>query len=544
MIGLATLALPATSAPQVSTATFAAASIDYVAVLPMLIVFGAAVLGVLVEAFVSRASRFTTQLTLTILALLGALAAIAFGAVNHQVSTAGVAPAAGGSVTGAVVIDGPALFLQAVILVFAFLAALSLFERLGGVGPDAITPMGAAVPGSPLEEQARKVGALTSEVFPLFLFSVGGMMLFPASGDLLTMFVALEVFSLPLYLMCGLARRRRLLSQEASLKYFLLGAFSSAFFLFGVALLYGFAGSVHLSDIAAAIGRSGSALDGLLVPGVLLVLVGLLFKVGAAPFHMWTPDVYQGAPTPVTGFMAAATKAAAFGAILRFLYVGVDKAQWEWRSALIVIAALTMLVGAVMSVTQTDMKRLLAYSSIAHAGFILTGVLAADRLGVSGTMFYLLAYGLTTIAAFAIIGLVREGGSEASHLSQWAGLGKRHPVVAGIFAFLLLAFAGIPLTSGFTAKFAVFKPALAVGSPLLTSLVVLGLLCSAITVFVYVRIIVLMYFTEPNGNDVAFVEPSVLSMVTIGVGAVLTLLLGVTPSAVLELTDKASQFIR
>ena len=537
--------------PAAVPTAFTAASIDYVAILPLLVVFGGALVGVLVEAFVSRANRYAVQLVLTLATVLGALAALAFGAVKHQVSTAGLAPgglgadgASAGLVKGSVVVDGPTLFLQAVILVFAFLAVLSFFERLGGVGSDAFTPMGAAIPGSPVEAEALRAGVSTSEVFPLFLFSVAGMMLFPAAGDLLTMFVALEVFSLPLYLMCGLARRRRLLSQEASLKYFLLGAFSSAFFLFGVALLFGFSGSVYLSDLAASIGAVKSNLDGLLVPGILLVLVGLLFKVGAAPFHMWTPDVYQGAPTPVTGFMAAATKAAAFGAILRFLYVGVDRALWEWRSALIVIAALTMLVGAIMSVTQTDIKRLLAYSSIAHAGFILTGVLSADRLGVSGTMFYVLAYGLATIAAFAIVNLVREGGSEASHLSQWAGLGRRHPVVAGIFAFLLLAFAGIPLTSGFTAKFAVFKPALAVGTTGTTALVVLGLLCSAITVFVYVRIIVLMYFTEPTGDDVAFVEPSVLSMVTIGVGSVLTLLLGVSPSQVLELTDKASQFIR
>jgi len=352
------------------------------------------------------------------------------------------------------------------------------------------------------------------------------------------------VLSLPLYIMCGLARRRRLLSQEASLKYFLLGAFSSAFFLFGVALLYGFAGSVYLSDLAAAIATRGSDLDGLLVPGVLLVLVGLLFKVGAAPFHMWTPDVYQGAPTPVTGFMAAATKAAAFGAILRLTYVGIDRAQWEWRPALLVIAALTMVVGAVLSVTQTDVKRLLAYSSIAHAGFILVGVLALSRSGLSGTLFYLLAYGLTTIAAFAIVGLVREGGSEASHLSQWAGLGRRHPWAAGIFSFLLLAFAGIPLTSGFTAKFAVFKPALEAGTPGMAALVVLGLLCSAITVFVYVRIIVLMYFTDSTGEQVRVVDPSAMTFVTVGVGTVMTLLLGVAPSGLLELATQAASFIR
>jgi len=523
-------------------AAFTPASIDYVAVLPMLIVFGAAMLGILVEAFAPRHVRYAANVAITLVGIVAALAALAFGSVGHRVSTAGLA-SVGGSVAGSVVIDGPTLFIQATILVFALLAGLTYAERLGGRGADAFTPMGSSTPGSPQEAQALKAGAMTAEVFPLFLFSVAGMMLFPAAGDLLTMFVALEVFSLPLYIMCGLARRRRLLSQEASLKYFLLGAFSSAFFLFGTALIFGFAGSVHLPDIAEAITTQGSAFDGLLVPGVLLVLVGLLFKVGAVPFHMWTPDVYQGAPTPVTGFMAAATKAAAFGAILRFVYVGVDRAQWDWRPAVVVIAALTMIVGAVLSVTQTDMKRLLAYSSIAHAGFILVGVLSMERAGVSGVMFYLAAYGLTTIAAFAIVGLVREGGSEATHLSQWTGLGKRHPWTAGVFAFLLLAFAGIPLTSGFTAKFAVFKPALESGTAG-TVLVVLGLLCSAITVFVYVRIIVLMYFTESTSDSVAVVEPSAFTTVTVATGTLFTLVLGVAPASVLLLAERASQFIR
>ncbi|MBK8468588.1 MAG: NADH-quinone oxidoreductase subunit NuoN [Candidatus Phosphoribacter sp.] len=523
-------------------AVFTPATLDYVALLPVLIVLGAAVVGVLVEAFVPRTSRYAAQVWVTLLSLVAALLALVLGAVNHQVGTAGLSQV-GGTVKGSVVVDGPTLFLQGTILVFALLGALSLSERLGGVGADAFTPMGSSTPGSPQEAQAVKAGAMTAEVFPLFLFSVSGMMLFPAAGDLLTMFVALEVLSLPLYLLSGLARRRRLLSQEASLKYFLLGAFSSAFFLFGTALLYGFAGSVYLPDIATAIGARGSAFDGLLVPGVLMVLIGLLFKVGAVPFHMWTPDVYQGAPTPVTGFMAAGTKAAAFGAILRFLYVGVDQAQWDWRPALIVIAALTMIVGAVLSVTQTDVKRLLAYSSIAHAGFILVGVLSLSREGVSGTLFYLAAYGLATIAAFAIVGLVREGGSEATHLSQWTGLGKRHPWTAGIFAFLLLAFAGIPLTSGFTAKFAVFKPALESGTAGVV-LVVLGLLCSAITVFVYVRVIVLMYFTDSSGDAVAVVEPSAFTTVTIAAGSLFTLVLGVAPASVLMLAERASQFIR
>jgi len=241
--------------------------------------------------------------------------------------------------------------------------------------------------------------------------------------------------------------------------------------------------------------------------------------------------------------MAAATKLAAFGAILRVVYVGIESARWQWSPAIAVVAILTMVVGAVLSVTQTDVKRLLAYSSIAHAGFILVGVLAFDRTGVSGVMFYLVSYGLTTIAAFAIVGLVRADGAEATHLSQWAGLGRRHPWTAGTFAFLLLAFAGIPLTSGFTAKFAVFEPALRSGATG-TIMVVVGLLASAVTVFVYVRIIVLMYFTDSQNDAVAVVTPSVMTTIAITFGAAMTLVLGVWPTELLQLSASASQFLR
>ena len=523
---------------------FVPASLDYAALSPLLIVFGGAILGVLLEAFTPRRSRFTVQVVVTVLTLLAALVALVALAVPNQGKTAGLVGAEG-PVLGSVTIDGPALFLQATLLVFALIGVLTFAERLGGVGSDAFTPMGAATPGSPIEDAASRAGAVTAEVFPLLLFSVGGMMLFPASADLITMFIALEVLSLPLYVLVGLGRRHRLWSQEAALKYFLLGAFSSAFFLFGAALLYGYSGSLNLTDIAQAISRPDSQLSGLLVPGVLLVVVGLLFKVGAVPFHSWVPDVYQGAPTPVTGFMAAGTKLAAFGALLRFLYTGVYPQVWDWRPALVVIALLTMVVGAVLSVTQVNMKRLLAYSSIAHAGFVLVGVLAMDRAGVSGVLFYLAAYGLTTVAAFAIVGIVRttREGHEAGHLSQWAGLGRRHPVTAAVFSLLLLAFAGIPLTSGFTAKFAVFEPAVRSGGGSGTLLVVVGLLCSAITVFVYVRVIVLMYFTEAANDDVAVVNTSALTTTTIAAGAVMTVALGVAPAAVLQLAEQASQFI-
>ncbi len=332
------------------------------------------------------------------------------------------------------------------------------------------------------------------------------MMIFPATADLLTLFVALEVLSLPLYLLAGLARRRRLLSQEASMKYFLLGAFASAIMLFGIALLYGYSGSVRFTDIAAATSVPGG-LDDLLLVGSVLLLAGLLFKVGAVPFHMWTPDVYQGAPTPVTAFMAACTKVAAFGALLRVVYVMLPGMSWDLEVVLWVVALLTMVVGTVAALVQTDVKRLLAYSSIAHAGFVLTGVVALEASGITAVLFYLLAYGATTVGAFGLVTLVRERGTggadgepavlgEATRLSQWAGLGRTHPLLAVTFTLFLLSFAGIPLTAGFTGKFAVFTAAVEGGA---WPLALVGVLSSVAAAFFYVRIIVLMFFTDPAG---------------------------------------------
>src|SRR6478672_5283762 len=525
-------AMTVLSTPTLVSA-FKAADVDYGAIAPMLIVVAGAMLGVLVEAFAPRRLRHGIQVTLSLVTLVAALVVLVLVSAESKHH--------GGTLSRAIIIDGPALFLQGAILAMAVLGILTMAEKFGGRGADAFTPMGATIPGSAHEAAALRAGLGTSEVFPLTLFAVLGMMLFPAAGDLLTMFIALEVLSLPLYLLSGLARRRRLLSQEASLKYFLLGAFSSAFFLFGAALLYGYAGSLYIADIAKAVTAAPGNLEGLLLPGVVFVLVGLLFKVGAVPFHSWTPDVYQGAPTPVTGFMAACTKVAAFGAILRIVYVGVAGSRWDWEPVLWGVAILTMVVGAVLSVTQTDVKRLLAYSSIAHAGFILTGVLAFDRVGVSSTLFYLVAYGFTTIAAFAIVSLVRSGGSEATHLSQWAGLAKRNKWVAGTFAFLLLAFAGIPLTSGFTAKFAVFSAAVGHGGAVLAFI---GVLASAVTAFVYVRLIVLMYFSEPAGDSTVVVTPSIVTTLAVALGTVATLVLGVLPSSVLDLASSSALFLR
>ncbi|MCU7823255.1 NADH-quinone oxidoreductase subunit NuoN [Kitasatospora sp. DSM 101779] len=533
-----------------NSASIPAPHIEYGQLSPMLIVFAAAVAGILTEAFVPRRARYGVQIGISLLGLGGAFAAVVvLAAQGHATTQAGLLA------MGSVAIDGPALFLQGVILLTAVMAVLTYAERrleprLNGHGVDSFAAQGGAVPGGDQEREATRAGFTTTEVFPLTLFAVGGMLLFPAANDLLTMFVALEVLSLPLYLLCGLARRRRLLSQEAALKYFLLGAFASAFFLFGTALLYGYAGSVQLGDIADVVSGVAPVTpaltvttqnDALLLIGLAMLSVGLLFKVGAVPFHAWTPDVYQGAPTPVTGFMAAATKTAAFGAFLRLFYVAFPGLKWDWRPVMWGVAILTMVAGAILAVTQQDVKRLLAYSSIAHAGFILTGVIATNRQGLGAVLFYLLAYSFVTLGAFAVVTLVRDSKGEATHLSSWAGLGRRSPLLAAVFALFLLAFAGIPLTSGFTGKFAVFQAAAAGGA---TPLVIVGVLSSAVAAFFYIRVIVLMFFSDPQPQGPSVAVPSPLTATAIGVGVLVTLGLGLLPQYFLDLASKASLFVR
>ncbi|QDB80279.1 NADH-quinone oxidoreductase subunit NuoN [Georgenia sp. 311] len=517
---------------------FAPPTIDWAALTPVLIVLGAGLLGVLVAAFVPRPARRGAQVVLTALALAGALVAVVWRWT--VVSVNGPAEIVGGSL----IEDGPALLAQGIIALVALVGLLVIADR-SEWGEDAFAAQAATRPGSQDEDEAQRAGLSQTEVFPFVLFSVGGMLLFPAAGDLVMMFVALEVLSLPLYLLSGMARRRRLLSQEAALKYFVLGAFSSAFFLMGAALLYGFSGSLRLSELATAV-PSTVGMDGLLLAGSVLVIVGLLFKVGAVPFHVWTPDVYQGAPTPITGFMAAATKVAAFGALLRFVYVVVPGLGWDLEPLMWGIAILTMGVGTVVALVQTDVKRMLAYSSIAHAGFVLVGVVALVQEGIAAVLFYLLAYGLATVGAFAVVTLVRERDAagtvtgEALHLSQWAGLGRRSPALALAMTLFLLSFAGIPLTGGFIGKFSVFAAGVAGGA---TVLVVIAVLASAAAAFFYVRLVVLMFFTEPDGERTAVVRSEGLTSVAVAVCALGTVLLGVAPGPVLDLAQQAATFL-
>jgi proton-translocating NADH-quinone oxidoreductase chain N len=512
--------------------------IEYGELSPVLLVFAVAIVGVLVEAFAPRAARRTIHIALALGGLAGAfvltIVVAATSSIFHNGSPGHIAA------MGAVAVDRPTLFIQGTILVLAFISVLLIAESSHEVSPFAA--QAAAVPGSAEEREGLQAGLAHTEVYPLALFAVGGMLLFPAANDLLTMFVALEVLSLPLYLLCGLARRRRLLSQEAAMKYFLLGAFSSAFFLFGIAMLYGFAGSVQLSAIATAASSSASNFT-LLYAGIALVGLGLLFKIGAVPFQAWKPDVYQGAPTPVTALMASCTLVSAFGALLRVFYVAFGQLTWSWRPAMIGVAILTMLVGSIIAITQTDVKRLLAYSSIAQAGYVLTGVVAASTAGLSSSLFYLAAYGAAVIGAFAVVTLVRDQAGEAAHLSRWAGLGKRSPLVAGVFAFFLITFAGIPLTSGFTGKFAVFSAAVRGGA---LSLVIIGVISSVFLAFPYVRVIVLMFFSEPAPDGPAVVRPSIFTGAAVAIGVVVTLVLGIVPEPLLSLANHAASqlFVR
>ncbi|MCF4119366.1 NADH-quinone oxidoreductase subunit NuoN [Antribacter sp. KLBMP9083] len=503
--------------------------IDWAALAPLLVVLGAGVAGVLVEAFVPDAVRRAVQVVLTLVALAGALALVVlrWPVVVGTPETAGVSDVLVG---GTVMVTPFALALQGTIAALAFLGVLVVADRTS-TGQDAFAPTAAAVPGTSYEDLARRAGLQQTEIYPLLLFATGGMMLFVGTDDLLMLFVALEVLSLPLYVLCATARRRRLLSQEAAAKYFLLGAFASALFIFGVALIYGFAGTVRLDVLRQNIASGAAPLEGmtvLLVGGVLLVLVGLLFKLGAVPFHAWTPDVYTGAPTPVTGFMAACTKVAAAGAMVKVLYtvvvsVPADVAN-DLRVVVVTVAVATMVVGTVAGAVQTDVKRLLAYSSIAHAGFLLVAVAGYTGFSVRAVVFYLVAYGVATIGAFGVVTLVREtrltgsaDGSaepagadgevaddgvvlgEATHLSQWAGLGRKAPWLTAAFALFLLSMAGIPLTAGFVAKFTAFSAAV---SGDLTWLAVVGVLASVVAVFFYVRVIVLMVFTPAPDAEV------------------------------------------
>jgi len=474
-------------------------SLDFLPILPELLLTAGAILGLLYEAFASRPDR-RTHVGLS-LAFLAAAAAASLALWNRSGDPTVLA--------GAIQADRFAVVGRLAILAIAAIGVLLGAHYYGRSGDE---PRG--------------------EFFPLVLFATTGMTLILSAADLIVVFLALEILSLSLYVLTGLSRRGQ--ATEASMKYFLLGAFSSAFFLYGVALAYGATGTTKIASIAHALaGDTGNQALALAAFGFLAI--GFAFKVSAVPFHMWTPDVYQGAPTPVTAFMAAATKVAAFGALIRVLDVSFQPLAWDWTPVIVTVAALSVVLGSLLAIAQTDVKRMLAYSSIAHAGFILVGLTAPNQDGIRAALFYLIAYAVMTTGSFGVVMLVSARGEEQTSLRSYAGLARRQPLLAGLMALFLLSLAGIPPTAGFIAKVGVFGAAIRAGH---WPLALIGVLSSVAAAFFYIRVLVLMYMQDPSGEQEE--DRALLPRVALAIPALLTLVLGVFPQIVLGVLDKAS----
>jgi NADH-quinone oxidoreductase subunit N len=421
-------------------------------------------------------------------------------------------PGRGAIMAGAVSADELSLFLQALVLGVAATSVLLAPSYL------------------------RANGMERGEYYALLLFSVVGMLGLVSSLELVAIFVALEIMSIALYGMAGMDRRRAE-SQEAALKYFVTGAFASAFFLYGIALLYGVSGSTSLDKVARVVSVLSPASSTLAVLGTAMLLVGFGFKVASVPFHMWVPDVYEGAPTTVTAFMAAGVKAAAFGALLRVFGSALPALASHWQPLVAVLAIATMVVGNLAALAQSNLKRMLAYSSIAHTGYLLTALVAIPARGGEAVLFYLVAYAAVNLGAFgALAALARDGKEPLSHLDL-AGLSERRPALAGALTVFLLSLTGIPVTAGFVGKFYLFNAAVAAGW---VELALVGVIMSVVSAYYYLRVVVAMYMREPVGAD-EWSPVSPTSALALGVSVGLTLLLGVWPAPVLTLARLAAR---
>ncbi len=413
------------------------------------------------------------------------------------------------SINDALMLDRFGLFFH---VVFAVVSVLTILLSMGYL--DARTP-----------DQG--------EYYSLVLFSALGMMLMAGGGDLIVIFLGLETLSLALYTLCGF-QKAELRSNESALKYLLLGAFASGFFLYGIALIYGATGTTVLRRIAAFL-ADGSPPGPLLVLGGGLLLVGFCFKIASVPFHMWMPDVYEGAPTPVTAFMIAGTKAAAFAAFLRVFFLALPTLQVRWSAVIWVLAVLTMTLGNLVALVQNSVKRMLAYSSIAHAGYVLVALVAGGSIGATSVLFYLAAYALMNLGAFAVIIALQGHGQELLVFGDYAGLGFRRPVLAACMALFMFSLAGIPPTAGFMGKFYIFSAAVEAHYP---GLAVIGVLNSVVSVYFYLRLIVVMYMSDAT-TERPLVPLSVPAIWAVALSAVGTLQLGLFPARLLDLARQS-----
>jgi NADH-quinone oxidoreductase subunit N len=486
-------------------------AIDWSAAAPLLILVGGALVVMLVASFVT-AKRITMVYTaITCVAGLATLGATV--PLWRQVQDGDRGPFS--TMAGAVTVDGFALFMIAVIAIAVVLAALLADGYL------------------------RREGLESAEPYVLLLLSASGGVVMAQANDLVVLFLGLEILSLAAYVLAAM-HRRRFTSQEAGMKYFVLGAFSSAFLLYGIALIYGGTGTTSLVRIVDVFSANALRDDGLVLAGLALMLVGLGFKVAAVPFHFWTPDVYQGSPSPMVAWMASGVKVAGFAGLIRVFVVAFGAFKIDWQPLIYGVAVATLLVGAVLAVVQTDVKRMMAYSSINHAGFVLVGVEAATQQGVQAALFYLATYTFLIAGTFGVITLVGRTGDARHSLDDYRGLNRARPGLALILTVFLLAQAGVPLTSGFFAKFYVITAAVDSGSAWLA---LIAMLSTVISAFLYLRITVSLYMSDPTDEGAL----SGVNRVAIPAGAAVvlvlcvavTLVVGVWPGSVAELAKDA-----
>lgn len=487
---------------QIPANLAAAAGVNFAAIMPEVILSVAAMVLLLISVFVKSEQK-------GYLALLSLISV----AITLAVTVSGWGHPAGGF-NGSVLQDNFAIFFKVVFLIATGMALLITDQYL------------------------IKMNCNQGEIYPLILLSTTGMMLMASATDLMTIFLGLELMSISLYVLAGFNRENSR-SNEAGLKYFLLGSFSTGFLLYGMALVYGATGTTRISKIAEFIAQNGILLNSSwLIIGMLLIGTGFAFKVAAVPFHMWTPDVYDGAPTPMTAYMSVGPKAAGFAAFIRVLMVAFPDLKGDWTSVLWTLAVLTMTIGNITAIYQTNIKRMLAYSSIAHAGYILVGFTAANAVGISGIMFYMLSYAFMNIGAFAILILAGKDGDERSTLDDFTGFGLRKPMLGLVFSIFLFSLAGIPPAAGFVGKFYLFSGAIQAGY---IWLAIIGVLNSAASLYYYLRVMVYMYMKKPTEDfEWCTVTPTTAICLAVGVAGVLVL--GVVPGYILQIAQKALFF--
>jgi len=472
-------------------------SSQFDAVIPILCVTLAGLVVLLAEAFRGRDEKMPIG-GLAIIGLLGAgIASILLWDRNTESF-------------GAVTADNFALFVNLVLVVVGILTVVFSADTV--------------------ERDRLPAG----EYYATLLFAIVGMMLMGQATDLLVIFLALETMSIAVYVLTGI-RRDQVQSTEAAFKYFLLGAFASSFFLYGVAFLYGVTGTTNIDELSTRIAAQSMSGNPMILLGIGLLIVGFGFKIAAVPFHMWSPDAYEGAPAVITGFMSTGVKAAAMAAFVRVFLKGLDPMIADWAPVLWWIAAATMIIGTVVGVAQTSLKRMLAYSSIAHGGYLLAGLVAGNEVGKAAILFYLAAYALTNLGAFGVIALLGNRERANDDLRDYAGLWHSHPALATLMTFFLLSLGGFPPTAGFIAKWYIFSAAIGSGY---YGLAIIGVLSSVVSVFFYLRIVVMMYMTERDARPVP-PQISRLAMAGLVVAMLGVLYLGVLPTRVIELAQQS-----